>query len=174
MDELDFDIPIAAVSASDSLINAQNAFATNVAFIEAMGLPMPEVTPQEKREALSIYHESPTAPIKPTTPGAALMLNKMLAKHDYTLTDPVAKMRNYVMYKFFELAEDQDPKVSMRALENLAKTADIGLFAERVEINIHQKTTVDLESELSTLLKNIASRTIIDGTKASDADYVDA
>jgi len=139
-----------------------------------MGLPMPEITPQEKREALSIYHESPTAPMKPTTPGAALMLNKLLSKHDYTLTDPVAKMRNYVMYKFFELAEDADPKVSMRALENLAKTADIGLFAERVEINIHQKTTVDLESELSLLLKNIASRSTLDVSNASDAEYTDA
>lgn len=174
MDESDFEIPLAVVGASESLLNAQKAFTTDLDFIEAMGLPMPEITPQEKREALSIYHESPTAPIKPTTPGAALMLNKLLSKHDYTLTDPVAKMRNYVMYKFFELAEDADPKVSMRALENLAKTADIGLFAERVEINIHQKTTVDLESELSLLLKNIASRSTLDVSNASDAEYTDA
>lgn len=174
MDESDFEIPLAVVGASESLLNAQKAFTTDLDFIEAMGLPMPEITPQEKREALSIYHESPTAPIKPTTPGAALMLNKLLSKHDYTLTDPVAKMRNYVMYKFFELAEDEDPKVSMRALENLAKTADIGLFAERVEINIHQKTTVDLESELSLLLKNIASRSTLDVSNASDAEYTDA
>lgn len=174
MDESDFEIPLAVVGASESLLNAQKAFTTDLDFIEAMGLPMPEITPQEKREALSIYHESPTAPMKPTTPGAALMLNKLLSKHDYTLTDPVAKMRNYVMYKFFELAEDADPKVSMRALENLAKTADIGLFAERVEINIHQKTTVDLESELSLLLKNIASRSTLDVSNASDAEYTDA
>lgn len=70
------------------------------------------------------------------------------------------------MYKFFELAEDPDPKVSMRALENLAKTADIGLFSERVEININQRTTVDLEADLSKLIHSVLERQT--NTKALD------
>lgn len=128
------------------------------AFLEAMGHPLPEITDEDRKEALHIFHESPLAPPKPTTLGAARMLNHLLAKYDYQLVDPATKMRNYVMYKFFELAESPDEKTSMRALENLAKTTDIGLFADRVEININQKSTQEIESDLHKLVAGILGR----------------
>jgi hypothetical protein len=86
------------------------------------------------------------------------MLDSLLAKYDYQLVDPSTKMRNYVMFKFFELAENPDEKVSMRALENLARTSDIGLFAEKIEVNINQKSTAELESDLTRLVTNLLSK----------------
>jgi hypothetical protein len=86
-------------------------------------------------------------------------------------------MRNYVVYKLFEHAESEDPKVSLKALEFLAKSSDVGLFADKIEININQKSTVELESELSSLLKGIAQRSLAPKNNtydATDADFVDA
>ena len=82
----------------------------------------------------------------------------MLSKHDYVLNDPANKMRNYVVFKLFEHAESDDPKISLKALEYLAKSSEVGLFSDKIEVNITQKTTVELETELTTMLKNISNR----------------
>ena len=39
-------------------------------------------------------------------------------------------------------------KIRIKALELLGKVADVGLFADRTEITIKDKTTRDLEKEL--------------------------
>lgn len=179
MDDIDFHIPCANYAfrdeAFESVAKANVLFASNPDFLKANDLEIPKITNDDRREAVSIFYDMPDAPDKPTTAGAALMLNRMLKKYDYALDDPISKMRNYVMFKFFELAESDDPKTSMRALENLAKTADIGLFSERVEININQKTTVDLEKDLSRLIQTALQRElppVIDASKAEDAKFV--
>lgn len=149
----------------------------SASFLEMMGFDLPEPTADDKKEAMQIYHSAPNAPPKPTTLGAAVILDRMLAKHDYVLADPSNKMRNYVVYKLFEHAESEDPKVSLKALEFLAKSSDVGLFADKIEININQKSTVELESELSSLLKGIAQRSLTPKNNtydATDADFVDA
>ena len=175
--EESFDPPLDEPSAiTNMLSHIRDCFTTSVEFLERMGFDMPEPTANDKKEAMQIYHATPDAPPKPTTLGAAIILNKMLSKHDYVLTDPSNKMRNYVVYKLFEHAESEDPKVSLKALEFLAKSSDVGLFTERVEININQKSTVELESDLSTLIKSIARRSLATPNviDASDAEFTDA
>jgi hypothetical protein len=137
---------------------ANDCFKESLSFLEGNGLPLPDITEEDRKEALKIFHQSPTAPSAPTTLGAQRMLDSMLAKYDYSLSDPSAKMRNYVMYKFFELAESSDERISMKALENLAKTNEIGLFSDKLEININQKATVEIESELARLVTGILER----------------
>ena len=159
---------LSTLEIADAYEAAWRCFTSSYEFLRDMDLPLPEVTPSDKREALNIFHESPLAPEKPTTLGAARMLDKMLAKHDYSLVNPHQKMRNYVMYKFFELAENEDPKISLKALENLAKVSDIGLFTEKLEVSINQKTTVELESELGKLLKSLIGKA---PNKAIEGEY---
>jgi hypothetical protein len=62
------------------------------------------------------------------------------------------------MYKYFELANDADPKISKPALDSLAKTSIVGLHEERQEININTKSTIELQSEALMLLRSIAKR----------------
>lgn len=156
------------------LENARNCFSIKASFLERMGFDLPEPTAEDRKEAMQIYHETPDAPPKPTTLGAARVLDKMLAKHDYVLEEPTNKMRNYVMYRLFEHAEDPDPKVSLKALEYLAKSSDVGLFTEKVEININQKSTVELETDLTTLIKNIANRGSLPSSSSTyDAEYTE-
>ena len=169
MDEFDIFTPeLDSVESSAMVLRARECFSSSIDFMEIMDLPMPEITEADKREALQIFHEAPLAPSKPTTLGAARMLNNLLAKYDYQILDPTTKMRNYVMYKFFELAENEDVKTSMRALENLAKTSEIGLFSEKVEVNINQKSTSDLEKDLATLVAGILGKS---KSKVVDAEF---
>lgn len=142
----------------EKLQRANECFASSVPFLRGMGLDLPEPTLEERKEAMQIYTSAPNAPDKPTTLGTAVVLDGMLAKYDYALNDPVNKMRNYVMYKFFEHAENEDPKVSLKALEYLAKSSEVGLFTDRIEVNIHEKPTEDLKTELTSLISSILTR----------------
>ena len=52
----------------------------------------------------------------------------------------------------FELAESEDPKLAIKALEMLGKVSEIGLFSTKIELTTTDKPTNELETELSTLL----------------------
>jgi len=129
-----------------------NAF-NNPDFLRENGANIPEFTHKEKTEALSIFLEQPDAPLAPTTSGAAKALEKLLKRFDYNLPNATNKMRQYLIFKMFELAENEDPKLAIKALEMLGKVSEIGLFTTRIEISNNDKPTKELEGELSTLLK---------------------
>ncbi len=154
------------------LAKADECFTSSVPFLQGMGFEMPEPTNEDRKEAMHIYHNTPLAPPKPTTLGAAVVLNSMLSKHDYSLNDPMHKMRNYVMYKFFEHAESEDPKISLKALEYLAKSSEVGLFTDKIEVNIHEKPTEELKSELTSLIGSILLRSKNPVLEATDAEFV--
>ena len=112
----------------------------------------PESSMQDKQEALSIFLEQPDAPLAPTTSGAAKALEKLLRRFDYNLPNATNKMRQYLIFKMFELAENEDPKLAIKALEMLGKVSEIGLFTTKIAIDTGEKATVDLETELNSLL----------------------
>jgi len=122
-------------------------------FLRANGLEI-RVTEADKAQAREIFLEAPYAVnTTPTTPGAAIYLEAMLSRYDYEVVNGANKMRNYVMFKLFELSEDPDTRISFKALETLGKVAEIGLFSTKIDINITEKPTQDLEAELHNLLK---------------------
>ena len=135
-------------------LNAKEAF-KDPTFLDEQGippLPEPPLTYAEKNEALNIFLEQPDAPVAPTTPGAAKALDKLLKRFDYTLANSTNKMRQYVLFKLFELAENEDPKLQIKAVEMLGKVSEIGLFTTKVEVAAADKPTGDLESELNELM----------------------
>ena len=137
---------------------------------------LPEFTYRERNEALSIFLEQPDAPLVPTTSGAAKALEKLLKKFDYNLNNSTNKMRQYLIFKLFELAENEDPKLSIKALEMLGKVTEIGLFSTKIEISTNDKPTKDLESELSTLLAtySLGELRAIEGEQVEQAEITDA
>lgn len=142
-------------SAESTFLQAQEVFADR-SFLLNNGVPYtklpPEFTAQEKNEALSIFLEQPDAPLAPTTSGAAKALEKLLKRFDYNLPNATNKMRQYLIFKMFELAESDDPKLAIKALEMLGKVSEIGLFSTKIEIATTDKPTKELETELSSLL----------------------
>jgi hypothetical protein len=145
---------IAPSEAVKRKLNAKEAF-KDPTFLDEQGippLPDPPLTYAEKNEALNIFLEQPDAPVAPTTPGAAKALDKLLKRFDYTLANSTNKMRQYVLFKLFELAENEDPKLQIKAVEMLGKVSEIGLFTTKVEVAAADKPTGDLESELNELM----------------------
>jgi len=135
-------------------LNAKEAF-KDPTFLDEQGippLPEPPLTYAEKNEALNIFLEQPDAPVAPTTPGAAKALDKLLKRFDYTLANSTNKMRQYVLFKLFELAENEDPRLQIKAVEMLGKVTEIGLFTTKVEVAAADKPTGDLETELNELM----------------------
>ena len=61
-------------------------------------------------------------------------------------------MRQYLIFKMFELAESEDPKLAIKALEMLGKVSEIGLFSTKIEVTTTDKPTNELETELTSLL----------------------
>jgi hypothetical protein len=136
---------------TEARFRAKQAF-QDKSFRIGNGESFPEVTQQDKNEALGIFLEQPDAPIRPTTPGAAKALNALLKKFDYTLANASNKMRQYVLYKLFEIAENEDPRLAIKAIEMLGKVSEIGLFTTKIEVAATNKPTGELELELSSLL----------------------
>jgi hypothetical protein len=125
-------------------------------FLDVQGIPEPKIPYDERKEALNIFLEQPDAPSAPTTPGAAKALDKLLKKFDYTLSNSSNKMRQYVVFKLFEIAENEDPRIALKALEMLGKVSEVGLFTTKVEVATANKSTKELEIELSSLMESYA------------------
>jgi hypothetical protein len=51
-----------------------------------------------------------------------------------------------------ELTDSNKETVQLKALELLGKVADVGAFAERVDINVTHRTTEELQTELANKL----------------------
>jgi len=105
------------------------------------------------------------------TPAAQAALEKQLARFNFVVPGSKEQWQSYVMYKYFELTLDSDPKISKPALDALAKTNIVGLHEEKLEVSINTKSTIELQSEALMLLRNIARREerVIEG-EVLDAD----
>lgn len=80
--------------------------------------------------------------------GPLNQINNLLTAYDKRIVDDPAQIRYYATNRLLELTDDPDVKIRIKALELLGKVADVGLFADRTEITIKDKTTRDLEKEL--------------------------
>jgi hypothetical protein len=83
-----------------------------------------------------------------TRSGMILKLDALLTEYDYVLIDDAARLRTYVTNRLIEESNDPDPKNRLRALELLGKMGTVGLFTERKEILITNRTSADLTGEL--------------------------
>ena len=136
----------------DSRRRAKAAFST-VEFLQAFGLPI-DITEQDREQARNIFLAAPNAPLNPTTPGAAVILEALLTKYDYEIINSTNKMRNYVLFQLFDVAESaKSDREKLKAIELLGKVAEIGLFTQKIEISVEQKSTSDLEDDLRKLLR---------------------
>jgi len=80
--------------------------------------------------------------------GPLNQINSLLTAYDKRIVEDPAQIRYYATNRLLELTDDPDVKIRIKALELLGKVADVGLFADRTEITIKDKTTRDLEQEL--------------------------
>lgn len=112
-----------------------------------------EVTDEDKAQSHQIATSGKIPPAKYLTPGTIVNLEAILNEWDQEVLDVSRRLRNYVTNKLIVESVDPDPRQRMKALENLGKIANVGLFSERIDINITHRTVNDIETDLMKTLE---------------------
>lgn len=112
-----------------------------------------EVTDEDKARSHQIAAEGKLPPAKNLTPGTIINLEAILNEWDHEVLDVHRRLRNYVTNKFIAESVDPDPKQRMKALENLGRISGVGLFSEKIEVNVTHRTLDDIEKDLARTLE---------------------
>jgi uncharacterized protein (DUF39 family) len=140
------------------------AVAGNTAeLLEALGAPIEvdENTLRREKELIDRTiknKESQNLTSLPVAVGAAAFLRE----YGQTLALDVAQVRAALTNKLLEVANHQDAKISLRAIELLGKHIDIGLFTERTEININYNSPESLEAAIKERVKRLLNAEVVD------------
>lgn len=162
--EPNVDIPAANHDYRDIYEKAKVACQTALA-LNKMGMPI-EMDEEDDLFAKQVI----TQEVKPTTkqifkPGVAIKLGALLQEYEVQVAKDAAQLRTVATNKLIEMLDDPDPKVRLKSVELIGKIADVGLFAERTEITIINKTTEELETELVSLFKDYVDVEVREVTK---------
>lgn len=95
---------------------------------------------------------NPETRVQPPSYAAQRALDRHLQQFDFVVPGSQDQWQSYIMYKYFELSLDPDPKISKPALDALAKTSIVGLTVERQEISISNVTNEELDKRLKDAL----------------------
>lgn len=154
-EELHFPIPFLPYSA-----DAEGIFARTT-FKEGLPPAIADVplTPEDRAWMIE-KGKNPSTPTPPPSLAAERALQRHLAAFDFVVPGSQEQWQSYVMYKYFELSLDPDPKISKPALDALAKSSIVGLMVERQEINITHKSTEELEKALRDAVSRYAGKTL--------------
>lgn len=112
-----------------------------------------EITDEDKAASHQIAATGKMPPVKNLTPGTIINLEAILTEWDQEVLDVSRRLRNYVTNKLIMESVDPDPRQRIKALELLGKTAGVGLFSERIDINVTHRTVQDIERDLAKTLE---------------------
>lgn len=118
--------------------------------------PEPETLRMQAADVLKYINAGQAAPTQiMTTPEGALYIDRILTQYDMEVVRDAKRLRNYVTNKLILETDNPDAKTRMRALELLGKVSDVGLFTERTEITVNNRSTVELENTLRDKLRRL-------------------
>lgn len=132
--------------------------------LEDEGYSGEETTAEENRNAAKVLLESLAKGEEPkpaavnnalNTPGSAYFVRSILQEYDMEIVHEAKSLRHYVTNKLIVESDNNDARIRMKALELLGKISDVGLFTERTEVTVHQKSTSELEDVLKSKLKKL-------------------
>lgn len=112
-----------------------------------------EITDSDKAASHQIAAQGKLPPVKDLTPGTIINLEAILSEWDQEVLDVGRRLRNYVTNKLIMESVDPDARQRMKALENLGKISSVGLFSDRVEVNVTHRSIDNIETELRKTLE---------------------
>jgi hypothetical protein len=112
------------------------------------------------QNALRRVAENKTVPVEEVnvavnTPIGAMYVSSILTAYDMEVVKDSKRLRHYVTNKLIIESDNPDARIRMRALELLGKVSDVGLFTERTEITVNNRSTVELENSLRDKLRKL-------------------
>jgi hypothetical protein len=111
------------------------------------------ITDQDKAESHQIAANGQLPPVKTITPGTIINLEAILSEWDHEVLDAGRRLRNYVTNKLIMDSNNADPRVRIKVLELLGKLNNVGLFSDRVEVNVVNRSIDSIEQELAKTLE---------------------
>lgn len=123
------------------------AAVTAIAEIQ-LGAPL-EITEEDENLARQIIRDGRAATrTERQRPGVVLKLEALLSEYDHEVVDEARQLRTYVTNRLIEESDNPDPKIRMRALEMLGKITEVGLFTERKELVVTNRSEKEIQQEL--------------------------
>jgi hypothetical protein len=110
------------------------------------------ITDEDKAKSHEIAATGKFPPAKEITAGTIINLEAILSEWDQEVMDVHRRLRNYVTNKLITESVDPDPRQRMKALENLGRIGGVGLFSDKIEINVTHRTIDDIERDLQRTL----------------------
>jgi hypothetical protein len=151
------------------------AFFKSAAFLQDAGASI-EVTEKDRDESRAIFSGSELAPPTPSSSAVALHLKALVNEYDHQVLESNIQARQYIVNRLLDLSDPRNetkPMEQLKALELLGKVSEIGLFTERVEVNINHKSTEELEADLVKTLSRYVSPVKIEDSKKDAVLQVD-
>ena len=112
-----------------------------------------EITDEDKAKSHQIAATGKLPPVREITPGTIINLEAILSEWDQEVLDVNRRLRNYVTNKLITESVDPDPRQRMKALENLGRIGSVGVFSDKIEVNVTHRTVDDIERELAKTLE---------------------
>lgn len=131
-----------------------------------------EITDEDHETAHELFTETKPLNPKKVTPGSILVLEAMLSEYDKEVINVSHRLRNYVTNKLILETENDKASDRLRALELLGKISDVGLFSEKVQVEVTHRKSDDIEAEILKKLQNYIDVEAIDVTQSSE-DEID-
>ena len=136
------------------MVERAKAWYNTADFLLQNGLTLKQEEAQAaQREAAKQFTGNPTAKRRPYDAQTAIWLDNLLNKYNNAVIEDVIRLKTYVTTR---LVEESDPTTlgekagdRLRALESLGRLTQLGLFADKVEINVNHKSTDELKTELA-------------------------
>ena len=91
-----------------------------------------------------------------TTPAAIQKVHALLDTYDYAIVEDARKIRNFVVNRLVEEADNPDPRVRLKAVELLGKVTEVAAFTERTEVRTNQMTEDDLNKAINKRLQALS------------------
>ncbi len=135
-----------------------------------LGAPL-NITEDDENLARQIVRDG-RAPTKTERqrPGVVLKLEALLSTYDYEVVDEARQLRAYVTNRLLEESDNPDPKIRMRALEMLGKITEVGLFTERKELVVTNRSEKDIQQELESHLSVLIDQEEVTDVVETSAD----
>lgn len=145
------------------------AFFKTAAFLSDAGADI-EVKEKDREESRAIFSGADEAPSTPTSSAVAMHLKALVNEYDHQVLESNIQARQYIVNRLLDISDPRNetkPMEQLKALELLGKVSEIGLFTERVEVNINHKSTEELEAELvKTLNRYVNPAKIVENNKS--------
>ena len=89
------------------------------------------------------------AAMYPTRAELQKMIEEVFLESTSPLVEDIPRMKNYVKTKLLIESAGEKASDRIRALESMGKLSDLGMFAEKMEISVENKTTEEIRQELN-------------------------